>query len=681
MAHQHARIALPSPSPRRAGIAAAALILACAAGCDRDSAETRLVHAAATGLQASTGGGAAPAPPKAQADVFQKVVSGVQSVAQGQSDEKAAASLLMSQAQGGLGDQPMARTMELERDAGSLIRQGYAKLSAWSLHRANAASAAAYDPSAQLAELAAGKTKAAADAERLTGTRSQVDREVADLNAKAKAKGTAADAEMAKYTDLAARAQKGSATDGLRLMEQARDIKRRADALRKEAGDFEAQAAKVAPRLGELDVEIARLKAHQTDITAAEARLADRKSAAAKEAAEADSAATVAANDLDKLVADITDLRSKGLAEAYTKAETQYTTAARSGQDASKGLGGAGSVSAGIAHQMVGDVQFAKARGSAAYAQLLDAVARSATLPHASDYAAKAKAVHEEQQTAAKAASEAYGRAKSSFSSARGSPEVRERIEKLGEKLEALSQVASGEATDMDAALAKIRAANGAPAEAAKPAEQAPAPEAVAAAPAAGDDAAIRALFSQSIKAMTEGGDIAALYHTSSPDVAEAIRASTGIVTAMFALDSALWAKFDTGLVAALEGNPMGDALKQSLNGMGVSDLADLKTLNGDKLTDIKIDGDKATATAPGSPAPAEFVKADGQWKLHNSQLEAMAGQITAALPMLKAQAGCFQQLAGDVKGGQFQSANDFKSQFMTRLQKCLMTKMQAGGG
>jgi hypothetical protein len=669
---------------------AAGACISLLSGCDRESAEAKLVKSAAINVHSMTGGGASPAPTKEQDKNFKAVVGSIQPVAQSQASEKGAASLILSSAQTGLGSQPLTQAIEREREAAGHVEQAFAKLSAWSLHRANAQSAAAFDPTEQLAQFAANKSKAAADAQRLTGTRAQVQREVDDLKAKAKAKNSAADAEMASYTALADQAQKSSATAGLSILEQARLIKRKSDQLRKEGGDFEAQASKVEPRLSEIDVELTRLANQQKDLTDAEARVQQRHAAAKQEATEADTAATVLANELDKQVADLTDLRTKALSAAYQSAQDSFGRASASAKAAGTDLRASSKVSEGIAQQTIGDVLFSKARGTASYAQLLEALGNTKGLPNAADYTTKAQASRKEQLEAAKAAAEAYSNAKNAFSSAGGSAEAKERLEKVGQQLEALNAVASGASADMAAALAKIKAGQPAADPSATPTDQPP-PAAVASNP---EETAIRDVFEKYIAASREGrgADSLAFIYVSNPQVRQLLESSTPSSAANVRLNSATKAKFGKSLqeiVASIPG--VGEAMSQNLKGNPLSDLSLIEKLSGASLNDITIAGETATATFEGGSDPQKFIKQNGAWLLNldSPQLETAAGMMSQMGPRIAAMntalAKVTDELAFEVEAGKFADEASFSAAFMTKIQQAMMQMMQSqpapGGG
>lgn len=157
----------------------------------------------------------------------------------------------------------------------------------------------------------------------------------------------------------------------------------------------------------------------------------------------------------------------------------------------------------------------------------------------------------------------------------------------------------------------------------------------------------------------TTGGDMdeatmRSLFHATTAVEQKLVDATVQIAMAQSRLRAAQAARFGRPTTARAE-SPL----------PATTDLAEIDALQE------KIEGDRATVTASGSPAVAmEFVRIDGKWKLPISPLAARLDQPNAQLldKGIQAQVEVIDGLANDVKAGQFPNEQTVQDELKRRL-------------
>ena len=104
-----------------------------------------------------------------------------------------------------------------------------------------------------------------------------MDKQVADIVAQSKSKGTAAKARQQDAGALRAQVPNQTAVQGEQTLKQAQEIARQADAMEVEAANLDAEAAKVSPQSGEIQLQIDRLSSQKELLEKAQKPIDERK--------------------------------------------------------------------------------------------------------------------------------------------------------------------------------------------------------------------------------------------------------------------------------------------------------------------------------------------------------------------------------------------------------------------
>lgn len=424
-------------------------------GCDRETPSGRAVRKASNEFVATTGGGTAPAAETVRAKTYSSITSGVSDATKAGGGEQAAAWLLTAEAQMGEAAAPAARASALEGQARATMVSITRLLGEWTTSSAMASVAEAFDPSAQLGELASGKAERETQAARAEQDMHAIERQVADLRAKAKEKLDAAAEKTAQYESEMARALKMSATDAAPVVREANKVRREADALRLAGESINADADAVAPTIEEARLRAEELRNQKKNLEAVETELTQRKAQAQKDAGESRTAATVAANQLDKMVGDLEQVLEQAAqqrgqaADAYAKAST---SARNAGADAPAGS----KMSVVLAQQAAGNLHMQRAQLLGAYAKLMHtlgntnsgAPAVEPALPQAAKYAAAAKQADDQRASSLEQARSAYEAAASAVEGIRVQGEAKDRLTELAAELKRAGEHAAGKSAD-----------------------------------------------------------------------------------------------------------------------------------------------------------------------------------------------------------------------------------------
>jgi len=638
-------------------IASSALLV----GCDQRSDSTKAVRAGSQNLYAI---GVAPGTGTSKAEGrLRDVATQVQPAAtNGNDGEKAAAALLTAQTMRGQGEiaATNAKNVELQiRNKVTLVR---AAIDDWSRRNAVAAAADAFSPAKDIQRLQENKAKKqqelVAEQKRLADAQAQM----ASLEQLIKAKVDAAAAQSDQYTALIQTTVKLTATQAADVVTKANEFRRKADDLRTEGGKLQSQADLLKPVVKEITLlsETIQNQIKNSDETVKS--LNARADAAKKEAKDARDAATIAANDADKFVIEIVELRFKALAEAYTSALDSFSKAAGKANAAANAAAGKAKVTAGSAKLSTAETQWAKANGARGMASLFDSlVGTQPKLPNDADYVKKSDEAKAEAKAALEAATAAIDEAKTAFDSARiQDKSVKERMTKLGELLGKAKEIASGAAIDQPL-----------------PAPDAPAATAVVDGQPAGvaaTDTALSAAIDKALGSMQAGkmSELAAMSNVSTGN-REALTSLLGAQDNLMAADQACRAKFKQSAVQVLSTLP-GAAAGIAQMGGGQVDLEKLRTIKSSDLK-IAVSGDNATATSDALPQPLRFVKKDGAWLYDVSAVEPML-----AMPQMKMGASMgavMKQWADDINAGKYADAATAAQGFLAAVMP-LMQQMMA---
>jgi predicted nucleic acid-binding Zn-ribbon protein len=630
---------------RRFMIAAGLAVSLLAIGCDQDNTSSRAIDRARIELSAMSSGETL-TPTGGRGDVYQSVLAGLRPIAdRGNASQNAAAALLMAQAQAGLAEPPMIRTVELEAQSLHRIDAVRSMYSQWLVQTATADAAGSFDPAPEIKSFQDQvrlRQEAVSQAEAQKAT---LDARAADLRRQAKAKGEQASALRQEVGRLRQQVANQTAVEGEQSLIRSRELARQADAMEVESADLEARAEQVDPAITEITTRIAGVRDQITRLGAAITEVEARAAASREEAAQARAAAARLAQEIHAEVGRLRDLRENALKEAYEAAVAGYQGAASFARKAINENRSAANLAIGSAQQAIGDLHWSLAQNLEFYQQVLTRLAESQpALPHAPQYAMLVQQVIESRKAAAEAATEAYQASHSAYQAAGGSSE---RITRVANALSDMVRKTSDGKIDLGAmASDETESASGRIPGAVDSFEPGTTPQETlarfAAAMEAGDPAAV------------------GLVHVDNPEQREVVEAMFSIAPAGKRFGDALKARF-------------GEEGEETLKAMaaGQSNMPDFASLDAENL-DITVEGDRAEAHL-GDGESLRLRQIDGVWLIDLSEELDQPG-IEMMVAMAPQMAGVLNQLADDVEAGKFGTVEE-------AFQAMMMRMMQMGGG
>ena len=695
----------------RRGVGRAAVLAACAgtlwlAGCGEDADERTLTDASIKLASLSAGAGA-PIPDQAAQKGFQDVIGLLQGLTGGDGAVAADASVLVSSAQRGLGLRAAGKAVVLQRQMLSMFPSIRAQLEAWSSHNSAAQAAAAYDPTPEFARIDRDVRARQDEADKARAERARIDKQISELIAGVTSRTAQSGTLREQAGALQLQIAKVSATEGLRLTEQIRELSRQADGLEREARELKAQADNHQVELHGAEVSIGKLESQIKLLAESRASVQTRQSAAQARAAQARGDAQQAAGVIASLVDTATGSISPMLADAVAATRSQFEgtpeelfgdapaaltpfveqaftpavedaarqlqTAAQTARKANTLRRSSSQVAVGEAQQSLGEVQWNSAAGLDAYAQMLEELAGTTpALPSAAEYATRAKAAREAATEAKRAAFEAYQGAKSAYEASGAKAEVATQIEEVSRKLNDISRVVGAGVMDAEAMNSLEDPAEAEPAGEPAPAEPTDEPAAQAADPVEELKAAIRAVTDAA-----ESGEYQAAIDFMHPATAEDeafVASITAMLGAAGELDAATQTAFGQPFSAWVKENP--DPMLGQFASMGSAGAdVDLDSM------DIRVQGDQGVLLTGNPMMPEQkFLRVDGRWKQVISVADMTGGNPMAAgiLDMLPKIGEVYTEVAGQVEDGALGSNGEVATAFKAKL---LAVMQMPGGG
>ncbi len=647
---------------------ALALIAGSLAGCGEDEAQDALdqasreltsINAGANGRQWSTD------------KVYESVVSSMKSLPGSASEaQKAAASLMVAQAERGLAELDARTASQLMGDAMLLIGPAEAELRAITSHAARAAEAQAFDPAPQFAQL----KQRTDDAKReIASIGSQIDAHSAkatSLREQVAALRLKADEHRLRAADLQAQADSQSAVAGVSAAERAHAARREADTLALQALAIEQQAITEDQQAAELAIFQQKFVEQLAAQEQAKQGLEQRASRMKAEASEAQSQAQQASNTFQASLSGDGGLdqhHATLIPEPFDKAINQYQSSVRSAQAARSINRGSASLAIGLANQALANLHTSRGEGLAGYAALLQAAA-NASVPGASEYANRAKQARERAGEHAKLAAEAYEAAISGYEGSGAKGNAAEVRDSLAARLKELQSLV----LDQQAAPESF-----APAEVPDTEDDTGEPAA-----AAGDDAGgVRQAIARYQTAVATADGVAGLsfMHPAGPAEEKLVGTLTTMAASTAVLDNATEAKFGEKFSLWAQANP------QAMGPLGAMNNGDqmegpLGKADVDAL-DIRVSGDEAVAILDDGTS-VDLVRDGGRWKqvLRMADLGLPPG-AEQGFAMMDRMAGPMDQLmrmlASKVESGELDSNKAVASEML----KQMMEAMGSGGG
>ncbi len=691
MSH-HADVTTRTGRPRQEALRLA-LIAGCASllmvgGCGRDG-DQQAISDASIKLSALDVGVGTRVPPGVSTKTYNEVIQSMQPLASGEGANAADAAVLLANAQRGLGIHRAAEAANLEKLATNMLPGIRARLRAWQMHNAAAKAAAAYDPAPELARLDSDVQARQAQAERERARKAEIEAKEAELLNQVADRLARASSLRDQAGSLELQIPAVSATEGLELTKQIRELSRQADALELDARDLKNQADRLALDVQGADVEIQKLTEQIRLIGESRAAVQARAKAAQEEAArargDAQQAAVEIAERVDTAENALTPFREQQVAPATEKAVEQFRTAAAS---AKRGVGARRSnaqLAAGQAQQSLGDACWTSALGHGAYALLMEELAAAEpALPAAAEYASRAQAARTAANEARQSAYDAYQQAKGAYEATGASGEAKALLEQVSVRLNEISRAVGKGVVSDDALGALVDPEPGA--DEGEPEQTAPADEVAAADPAE----EIRELVRGATEA-AEAGRYSAftdIMHPASDDEARAVELMGDTLLALESLERATSDAFGESFLSWLAANPPPGQAGQVMNP------ADSFSFDADAL-DIQVQDDEAVAyTGDAANPQLDFRRVDGRWKMLFSYDKLGAGGLPENLravmaemmpTILSATSAAYAETASQVESGALESNQAVLVAISTKLQPLNMQIMQkvmeAGGG
>ncbi len=622
------------------------------AGCDTRSPSAQAVTNAST--QVSIAGLNSPSAEEGTKGL-QNAVKEVRNL-QGTPAEQAAAALLVAQASMSEGEASAMDATRFERE----LRIGLSDLvdmsNQWARSNAQAAAAAAFDPTKQISELSTQVTEKDRQVALLGKEREETQARIADLRGQAKALSDQAQDLHKQASELAQRAGDLSAREGVGLIEQSSNLRRQGDAKAMAAEQTTSQADQIAPRVTELETLARQYGNQKANILKTQDDLRRTQTEKRQEADAARASANTAAQALKSRMDALLTMHAGDYTTAFDKAVNSYKQAAGESRKAANSAGA--KLSLGSAELALAGLHQRHAQLSESIASTFDLLANvKPALPAVSDISSKASSLRVEKTASLETAKTSLEDAKSAFQGVqvKGAAE-KERLDQLVGMLEKLSVGSSVESSPMAAP------ESGAPT--------------AAAAPAATDiPEGAKALAAASINAMKEGrwDDVKAMYAVNTESGKQMLDASFRAVASGTRMDKAFQNKFHTSFADALKGNPGGQMIAPMMSQLSKGDLsgvdiATVKYTKNDKGVQIEMGG---------VGMPLQAIEKDGAWKFDGSELDAAGPAMAAQTQALSGILGGMDALAERVEKGEFADANAAIAAFIQAMQSAMM----GGGG
>ena len=638
-------------------------------GCDRNDAAFKAIEAAERRVAVVTGAGGGVNPindsrRKELADILASMKPYLDAKLPGQAR---AANLIAAQATASLAEMDLADAERAERGLFGKIQSIRESAETWSTQSARAKSEESYDPAPQAAELdkqiAALNTAIAAKAAEKTA----LEKRLAGMSADAQTKQSEAKRQRDQAAVLQQQVQGGSATAGLKLVEDAVKIRRVADALDTEASGLQAQVRMLQPQVDQLGRDAASLERNKASLEQAKAGLAEQQTLARKSAADARTIAQTASGQIDTALAELKSLRNDALTPALDKAAKGFKDAAAMATKAITLGGGtdanSAKLSAALYHQGVGEALLTKARALTATAAIMDVLGASTpALSGAAAYQSDAKAQLTEAEATVAEVKEAFGKAWAVYENAKDNSGASDRFKARMEAATNTLKVLAGEKPPAPEPVAA------APATPDKPADSGDTKPAMAA--GAVTETAAKAFMDkfQDAKRKKDFAVVAAMYQATESE-RTAIASFGGLVGKMGELDEACRAKFSKSFQEVLAGGDQGVAAMAGGFATQAENLKKQQDRTAADFTYTPAEGGKMTVAAKepleGEPA-LTLVSADGTvLAVMGDQERQVMSMIGPMAPQIGDMMGA---LAADLKSGKIKDERAFLTQLTIKM-------------
>ncbi|MBK7405450.1 MAG: hypothetical protein IPJ41_12660 [Phycisphaerales bacterium] len=666
---------------------AGCLGVATLAGCSRSPGEQALSDASIKLASLDVGVGSQ-MPEGVASATYNEVIQTLSAFSKGQDALAADASVLIASAQRGLGIRAASGAASLEKLAIDKFPGIRARLRAWQMYNAAAAAAGSYDPAPELARIDQDTRARQGEAEQARAKKAAIEKQIGELLAQVADRIGKASALRDQAGTLQLKIAGVSATEGLELAKQVRDLSRQADELELEARGLQGQADRLEIDLRAATVEIDKLASQIELLGQSRAAVQARDKAAKEDAARARGDAQQAAVEIGQRVDSgdgaLTPFREQQIEPKAAEAMKFLNSAVTSANNGKSARKSNAQIAIGQAKQSLADAEWTSALGLDAYAQLLEELANARpALPAAAEYATRSKDARAAATEAKQAAYDAYQAAKSAYEASGATGATRELIDQVSTRLNAISRRVGDGVVDAEAMGALED-----PEPSADEGDRSPAGGVPDEAVATGDpEGEVRDLLQTIADAAQAGkfGEIGAYLEPESDTQAPLVTKLVALLQAEEQLDTASASAFGEAFTAWAAKNPQTglDALNPTKMFAGLG--ADAKVVAQNETATVALDD-------PNAPV-LHLKKIDGEWKLllganafggggEDAGAKALAGMIPEILDSL---VGAYDSAAKGVQDGSLRSNQAVLVTIQTKLQaiglKMMQLIQQSGGG
>jgi predicted nucleic acid-binding Zn-ribbon protein len=425
-------------SIRHALCLAAGAALLSGNGCERESASAQALNQARHELVALHAGAVSPQDPEIRRTHYEKTIDALEKVSsEGTSQEQEAASLLLGTTHATLAQLTASETLDLEQDVISelgLVRAEFDHLVVSMQHSAK--SLTSVDSTNQQRAIEADKQELRAALARANQSVQAVESQLADLRN---------ESQTAKAGSGELRVQEGKLrTQLIQVTGQQRadltiaavETQRHADELDLQAAKAESQIAVLEPQLGQLQHEATQIQTQLSNISQTQQQIRAADDIRQESATEALRIAQDSSSRISQTIVELDTTRTTQIANAYDQTLAHFDAALsalrRAGRDSSTQL------TIGSIHQSKAEFLQRRAAGLAQYAEVLDLLADPAIgIPNASLIQQYASRVRNNLSQVLDDAQDSLGQAIDTYRGVRVQGELRTKLNRLVEQLEA----------------------------------------------------------------------------------------------------------------------------------------------------------------------------------------------------------------------------------------------------
>lgn len=664
------------------GIICALVGLAAAVpGCHRDDAADRAIKTAARSVGSST-------MTTDRADRQTKLSAGLDQANKaptGTAAHKSAADIISSTAMQGKSLIPTGSAGLIERgpmlegrgadaEAYKIVESGLANrlttvrnsLNEYLDQHAVAAAAAKFNPAEAIASIDAAVANVDKSIAERKAAQAELEKQIADKRGLLDQQLASAKTADDEAGTLRQQALSMKATDAVAVVEKATVAKRKSDKFRLDAADIQHSIDSLNAQLPELKLLVEQFNAQKKSLEASKADLLAKQASNAATVTSSRAAADKAASAIERQMSEVRALRTDRFTKTTDEALANLKTSLASAKNANTDSPAQSKLAVGTIQQTIGDVQWSRAVEASMYLATLDALSKAEpALANKDAFASEAQNVAKQEKEALDAAKAAYEASRDAFKSVPvkgpGASDIKERLQKLSDRIGLIAGVVGGESLDSLGDMAiRSRVTPIAP-----KAADAPAPSSTTA-PAAAADIAVPADLLAAVdtwlKASKEGdtATLMGMLKTNSDAERKALEGVFNLQGTMNKLDAACQKKFNAKFTEALAKSPMGAAF----SGLDTSKLASMSA----KDLDIKMaTPDMGSISLPGSPMPLSALKEGGSWKVSLGAMGAMLTQGPGA-QMMGQLGGVLNDLLKGVEDGSIADMAALQGQFQQKL-------------